>query len=380
MNPNPILGIFLHAVGGFAAGSFYSPLKKIRNIAWESAWLLMGVAAWLGAPWFAAWMTTPDLDEVISESIASQPQAVSYAILFGFLWGFGNLTYGMAARYLGIALGGSIAVAFCMICGTLEPPIRKGTAGELFATPSGWAILAGISLCAIGIALCGEAGRRRDIELRQAADALDVEHFQFWKGILVAVFAGVLSGCFAIGLDRGAPIAEIALAKGTDPLYKNNSILIAVLLGGFASNALSCLILNVKNGTLRDYVRFNASYARNLALVWLAGVTWFLQFFFYGMGQSQLGQQFEFSSWSIHMAFIVVFLNLWGLVFHEWRGSSRRTKSLVWIGIFVLILSTFVIGLGNRLLSTGPNTSPGDSEIAASPRPLTPLVELSKSQ
>lgn len=256
MSPNPILGIFFHAVGGFAAGSFYSPLKKLRSIAWESAWLLMGVAAWLGAPWFAAWMTTPHLDEVISESIAFQPTAVTYAILFGFLWGFGNLTYGMAARYLGIALGGSIAVAFCMICGTLEPPIRKGTAGSLFATPSGWAILSGISLCTLGIALCGEAGRRRDIELKEAAATSGAEQFQFWKGLLVAVFAGILSGCFAIGLDRGAPIADIALAKGADPLYKNNPILIAVLLGGFASNSLSCLLLNVRNGTLGDSLRF----------------------------------------------------------------------------------------------------------------------------
>jgi len=349
MVPNPVLGILLHAIGGFAAGSFYSPLKKIRNIAWESAWLLMGLAAWLAAPWFAAWMTTPHLDEVVSESFATQPQAVGYAVLFGFLWGFGNLTYGMAARYLGIALGGSIAIAFCMIVGTLEPPIRKGTAGALFSTPSGWTILTGISLCAFGIALCGEAGRRRDLELKKSTVEPGAEQFQFGKGLVVAIVAGILSACFAIGLDRGAPISEIALSKGTDPLYKNNSILIAVLIGGFASNALSCLVLNVHNGSLGDYVRFDADYLRNLFLVWLAGVTWFLQFFFYGMGQSKLGEQFEFSSWSIHMAFIVVFLNIWGLIFHEWRGSSNKTKSLVWIGILLLVFSTVVIGMGNKL-------------------------------
>jgi L-rhamnose-H+ transport protein len=166
---------------------------------------------------------------------------------------------------------------------------------------------------------------------------------------MVAIVAGILSACFAIGLDRGEPIAQIALSKGADPLYKNNSILVVVLLGGFASNALGCLILNARNRSFGDYFRFNADYCRTLVLVWLAGVTWFLQFFFYGMGQSKLGKQFEFSSWSIHMAFIVMFLNLWGLVFREWRGVSNKTKTLVWIGIILLMFSTVVIGMGNKL-------------------------------
>jgi L-rhamnose-H+ transport protein len=341
--------VLLHAIGGFAAGSFYSPLKKIRGWSWETAWLVMGLAAWLAAPWFAAWRTTPQLGQVISEAISAHGVAVGWAILFGFLWGFGNLTYGMAARYLGIALGGSVALGFCMVFGTLAPPIHDGTAERLWTTPSGWAILAGIALCVCGIALCGEAGRRREQELVAETVDSDSEPFQFGKGILVAVVAGILSACFAFGLDAGTEVAAISVAHGTDPLYSNNVVLIAVLVGGFLSNALSCLVLNFRNGTFGDYARFNAAYLRNLALVWLAGITWFCQFFFYGMGQTKLGDQFHFASWSIHMAFIVVFLNLWGLVFHEWRGTSSRTKSLVWFGILILIGSTLVIGYGNYL-------------------------------
>jgi L-rhamnose-H+ transport protein len=349
MTPNPALGVLLHAIGGFAAGSFYSPLKKIRGWSWETAWLVMGLAAWLAAPWFAAWRTTPQLGQVISETLSAHGAAVGWAILFGFLWGFGNLTYGMAARYLGIALGGSVALGFCMVFGTLAPPIHDGTASRLWTTPSGWAILAGIALCVFGIALCGEAGRRRERELAAATNGGDTEQFQFGKGILVAVVAGILSACFAFGLDAGTDVAKISIAHGTDPLYSNNVVLIAVLTGGFLSNALSCLVLNFRNGTFGDYVRFDGAYLRNLALVWLAGVTWFCQFFFYGMGQTKLGDQFHFASWSIHMAFIVVFLNLWGLVFHEWRGTSSRTKSLVWFDILILIGSTLVIGYGNYL-------------------------------
>lgn len=346
---NPAFGVLLHAIGGFAAGSFYTPFKKIRKLSWETAWLLMGLAAWVASPWVASWLTTPQLGDVLRESWATQYRAIGFAASFGFLWGFGNLTYGMAARYLGIALGGSIALGFCMVFGTLLPPIHDGTAGRLVHTASGRTILGGIALCALGIGLCGWAGRRREVELTSSADRSAAEQFNFTTGFLVAIVAGVLSACFSFGLAAGKPMAELSIAHGTNPLYSNNVVLIAVLAGGFLSNALSCLVMNVRNRTLGDYVRFDSYYIPNLLLVWLAGITWFCQFFFYGMGQTKLGKQFDFSSWSIHMAFIVVFLNMWGLVFHEWRGTSALTKQLVWLGILILIGSTAVIGLGNYL-------------------------------
>jgi L-rhamnose-H+ transport protein len=364
MTPNPGLGVLLHAIGGFAAGSFYSPLKKIRGWSWESAWLIMGLSAWLAAPWVASYLTTPRLGEVISESFATQSSAIKWAIFFGFLWGFGNLTYGMSARYLGIALGGSVALAFCMVFGTLAPPLHEAyitrnfdTVSTLWSTKSGMAILAGIAMCMVGILLCGLAGRRRETELSTTAAAEGMEEFNFRKGIAVAIVAGLLSACFAFGLDAGKSIAQISVNKGTDSLYQNNVVLIAVLTGGFLSNALGCLFMNLRNRTFGDYGRFDSRYLANLILVTVAGVTWFCQFFFYGMGQSKLGKAYEFSSWSIHMAFIVVFLNLWGLVFHEWRGTSAQTKRLIWIGILILIGSTIAIGVGNKIAAGTAATS-----------------------
>src|SRR5262245_25478956 len=195
MSPNPLLGIFLHAVGGFAAGSFYAPIKKIKGWGWETAWLVMGLAAWLACPWIASKLTTPRLAEVISEALSTQQRAIGLAILFGFLWGFGNLTYGMAARYLGIALGGSIALGFCMLFGTLVPPMFDGSISQLWETRSGQMIAAGIALCAVGIGFCGEAGRRRDQEQSAEPAGSDGETFNFGKGIFVATLAGVLSAC-----------------------------------------------------------------------------------------------------------------------------------------------------------------------------------------
>ncbi len=199
MTPNPSLGILLHAIGGFAAGSFYSPIKKVKTWSWETAWLVMGLAAWLACPWIASYLTTPELRQVIDEALTTHSDAVKEAIVFGFLWGFGNLTYGMAARYLGIALGGSVALGFCMLFGTIIPPLRAGTISRLWADSSGLMISLGLFLGLVGIALCGEAGRRRDIDTNAGTPDADVEQFNFGKGIAVAIVAGILSACFAFG-------------------------------------------------------------------------------------------------------------------------------------------------------------------------------------
>lgn len=357
MIPNTPLGVLLHAVGGFAAGSFYAPLKKVKQWAWESLWLVMGVAAWLLTPWIVAWITTPRLGEVLANS---PNHAILWCIFFGLLWGVGSLTFGLSVRYLGMALGFAAALGFCMAFGTLVPPIFNGLVGSeddwaklvaIFTTPPGQILLAGITVCLAGIGLCGWAGMSKELELTDEQKAASVKEFALAKGFAVAAVAGVLSACFAFGLAAGKPIAEIACQMDTDPLFANNAVLVVVLIGGFASNAAWCLILNLKNRSFGDYIHGPAwSQLCNYVLSALAGVIWYGQFFFYGMGTTKLGEKYDFSSWSIHMAFIIVFSNLWGILFHEWRGTSAKTKTLVWAGILTLIASTIVIGYGNYLV------------------------------
>ena len=88
---------------------------------------------------------------------------------------------------------------------------------------------------------------------------------------------------------------------------------------------------------------------RNVALALVAGVIWFGQFFFYGMGSTKLGETYDFASWSIHMAFIIVFSSFWGLLFREWRGVGGVTMAWVYAGLLGLVGSTLVIGWGRAL-------------------------------
>ncbi|MFW6124806.1 MAG: L-rhamnose/proton symporter RhaT, partial [Pirellulales bacterium] len=251
------------------------------------------------------------------------------------------------------------ALGFCMTFGTLTPPIFNGlTGGEehwaklvaIFTTPAGQTVLAGIGVCVGGIALCGWAGVSKEHELTDEQKRETVAEFALGKGFAVAAMAGILSACFAFGLAAGKPIAALSRDLGTRPVFANTAVLVVILIGGFLSNAVWCLILNVRNRSFGDYVTGPAAQqARNYFLSALGGVIWYFQFFFYGMGTTKLGERYDFSSWSIHMAFIIIFSNLWGIFFQEWRGTSARTKTLIWAGILTLIASTMIIGYGNYL-------------------------------
>ncbi|UCG58528.1 MAG: L-rhamnose/proton symporter RhaT [Phycisphaerales bacterium] len=343
------IGVVLHAIGGVAAGSFYIPYKKVRNWAWESYWLVGGLFSWIVMPWLVAFLTVPKLTWVLGNAPAS---SIFWSYLFGLLWGVGGLTFGLSMRYLGMSLGYAIALGFCAAFGTIVPPIYFGTFGDLITHTSGLTTLVGVLVCLAGIAVCGWAGISKEKELSEQAKKEAIKEFNFTRGLWVAIFAGVMSACMAFGIAAGKPIAELALDYGVPSLWQNSPVFIFVLAGGFTTNFVWCLFLNIKNRTAGDYANSNTPLISNYAFSALAGTTWYLQFMFYGMGTTKMGK-YDFSSWTLHMAFIIIFSNMWGLIFREWRGSSRRTHRLILCGILVLIASTLVVGLGNYLASVG---------------------------
>jgi L-rhamnose-H+ transport protein len=341
---NPLLGVFFHGLGGFAAGSFYIPYKRVRNWAWESYWLVGGAFSWILVPWIVALLTAPDSVAILREAPGA---SVFWSYFFGVLWGVGGLTFGLSVRYLGMSLGYALALGFCAAFGTLIPPAFTGELSIMLRTPSGLTVLAGIIVCLLGIAVCGRAGIFKERELAGGANTAAIREFNLTKGIWVAVFAGIMSACMAFAIAAGKPIAELAVAHGTPELWQNTPVFIVILAGGFTTNLIWCVFLNLKNKSGRDYLHRSPLLA-NYFFSALAGTTWYLQFMFYGMGTTQMGE-YDFSSWTLHMAFIIVFSNLWALVLKEWRGTSLRTHAWIAAGIAILILSTLIVGYGNWL-------------------------------
>jgi L-rhamnose-H+ transport protein len=349
---NIILGVIFHYIGGFASGSFYMPYKKVRGWHWENYWIVGGLFSWLVVPPIAAWLTVPGFAEIIKHTSAS---TIQYTILFGVLWGFGGLTYGLGVRYLGMSLGNSVVLGFCSAFGALVPSIYynfypaagKTTFHDLLSTSWGRIVLTGIIVCLLGIYICGRAGVMKEKELSDAEKKKSVAEFNLTKGLIVAIFSGIMSACFNFGIEAGKPMAEAAVAAGFNPLYQNNVIYIVLLWGGLTTNFIWCMILNVRNKTFGDYTNKTTPLAKNYLFSALAGTTWFLQFFFYGMGESKLGN--GASSWILHMAFIILTANMWGIILKEWKGVSKKTKTTITIGIAAILLSVLIVGYGNAL-------------------------------
>jgi L-rhamnose-H+ transport protein len=340
-----LLGVLLIALGGFASGSFYLPLKKIKQWSWETYWLVNGLFAWIIVPCLIAYLTVPDVLTVVSHSPARN---FWLACLFGVLWGIGGLTFGLAIRYLGMSLGMAMALGLTAAFSTLIPPLFHGIFGELMSSTSGVVTLSGVAVSLLGIAVCGWAGMRKDKELQGEEKKVGVQEFDFKKGLLVAFIAGIMSACFAFGEDAGKPIAQMAVEHGASPLWQYNPVYAVILIGGFVTNCIWCLVLAAKNRSFGDYTDRRTPLLTNYLFCAIAGATWFAQFVFKGMGTSKMGE-LTFASWSILFAFVIVFSNLWGLVTREWKGVSQRTMVILVAGILLLILSGFISGWGSYL-------------------------------
>lgn len=362
--PNPLLGVFFHWLGGLAAGSFYIPYRGVRNWAWETYWLAGGFFSWILAPWVLALLLVPSPWSILSQT---PPETLMRCYVYGVLWGIGGLTFGLTMRYLGMSLGMAVALGYCAAFGTLVPPIRDGEfTRTVLGTSSGLAVLLGVGVCLLGIAVSGLAGMSKEREQPAAVRQAVIREFHLRKGLLMATFSGIMSACFSFGLDAGKPIKALALEKGSPVLWQGLPVLVIVLLGGFTTNALWCLALNVRNQTGYQYFAARLrppipGTAPNPGIAdrgiprlgnWLfsalAGITWYFQFFFYSMGESQMGT-YRFSSWTLHMASIIVFSTLWGIALKEWKGTGGRTRALIAVGLALLILATLVVGYGNYL-------------------------------
>jgi L-rhamnose-H+ transport protein len=393
LGPNPLLGVFFHWLGGLASASFYVPFRRVKIWAWETYWLVGGFFSWIIVPWILALWMTSDLIHVLQDAPI---RSLFWVYTFGVLWGLGGLTFGLTMRYLGMSLGMAVALGYTAAFGTLMPPIFRGQfATEVLATNSGLTILAGVGICLLGIVFAGAAGMSKEREMSEEQKRASIKEFNLKKGLLVATFSGVMSACFAYGLAAGDPIKETTLRHGTPALWQGLPVLVVLLLGGFTTNFVWCVILNVRNRTGYQYFRSatrgpvparsdesvlenvidapaeemaelavleeshpsKAPMLSNYLFSGLAGTTWYFQFFFYTMGETQMGR-YRFSSWTLHMASIIIFSTLWGIALKEWKGVGSRTKWLVGLSLLVLVSSTIVVGYGNYLGSRSSAMKP----------------------
>lgn len=324
-----LFGLLIIAIGSFCQSSSYVPIRKVKQWSWESFWLVQGVFAWIIFPITGAMLAVPE-GESITELLAAHPQEALTTMLFGALWGIGGLTFGLSMRYLGVALGQSISLGTCAALGTILGPVLTGNVSSLTSP-----VLIGVAVTLVGISVIGVAGSMR----QKSAEGENKQQFNFTKGITVAIMAGLMSACFNIGLEFGAPLQFV----DTPELFGSLIATMLVTLGGFVSNAAYCLYQNARNRTWSDYTRRD-NWLGNVLFCALAGVLWYSQFFGLSLGKGFLAGSATLItfSWCILMALNVTFSNVWGIILKEWKGCNRATIAVLVAGLVVLIVSSFL--------------------------------------
>ncbi len=331
-----IIGLIIIAIGSFCQSSSYVPINKVKDWSWESFWLTQGVFAWIIFPLLGALLAVPN-GSSLGAILTADTDAAGKAIFYGVLWGVGGLTFGLSMRYLGVALGQSIALGTCAGFGTLFPAIFART--DLFHG-QGLILLIGVCITLAGIAVIGFAGSLRAKNMTEEEKKAAIKDFALTKGLLVALLAGVMSACFNLGLEAGAPMIEMVKAGGANDLFAMNPVVALVTFGGFLTNSIYCLYQNKKNKTFSDYGQKKV-LVNNLLFCALAGILWYSQFFGLGMGKSFLADNpvMLAFSWSILMSLNVIFSNVWGIVLKEWKGVGRTSITVLVIGLLILIFS-----------------------------------------
>lgn len=336
------IGLLIIAAGAFCQSSSYTPINRIRGWKWETYWLVQGIFAWIVFPLLGALMAVPE-GESLFRLYAEFPEESALTVTAGVLWGIGGLTFGLSMRYLGIALGQSLALGTCAAMGTILTPLLLGRPGELTAS-----VVSGVIVTLAGIALIGYAGHLKSSALSEEDRKSAIKEFNFPKGIAAALLAGLMSACFNIGLGTGQ---AISFGDRSDPLFSSLPATFLVTAGGFITNAAYCIFQNVRNRSFSDY-KEGKLWAVNIFYCMLAGLLWYSQFFGLSLGKGFLsGSPVLLTfSWCILMALNVTFSNLWGIILKEWKGSSRKVTAVLISGLIILILSSFLPQLLDKAL------------------------------
>ena len=338
---NALVGMLVFCCGGLAGATFLLPARGVKGWAYETWWFVYVLAGLVVCPPVICALTVPDFWQVVTSAPAS---VLARCAGFGMMWGVGALAWGLMVRYLGIGLGLAIGCGLCAATGTLLPPVFTGHAADLVKDAGAVVVLGGVILSLVGIVFVGLAGRLKEREMPLEEQRKAVPEFNFAKGLLTAVIAGVFSGGMNFGLQGADCIEEAAVAAGARACWRGMPVVMVVLWGGFVVQALWCVQQHLKNRTFGDYARPSL---RNLALCACIGVLWVLQFVCTKAGEPLMGE-LKYISFAVMMASTILFSTGIGVFLGEWQGAGARTRGCLALGTLIMIAGFVAISLGSK--------------------------------
>ena len=329
------LPFLLLIFASFFQGTFGLGMKYMNPMSWESWWVIHVLVAMILFPMIWAYIVIPDLFDIIANS---PKDAIYSAMLYGFLWGIGGIMFGVSVPYIGLSLTMGIVMGLAGSAGSLIPLFQIEDA---ISQPSFPYIIGGLIISLIGVAITAKAGIDRDKLINSSSNSKNI-----LKGLLIAVTCGLLSSLLNVGFANAAPIAEKAQEFGV--ITRNSSLVswVVVLWGAFIMNILYALFLLFKNNSWGTFTLKNSLNAYKWSFI--AGFCWFAALGVYGQGAALLGEIGPVIGWPILLGLSLIISNYWAYNAGEWDKAEKPFNKLL-IGLFVLIISAVVLGLGNSV-------------------------------
>ena len=329
------LPFLLLIFASFFQGTFGLGMKYMNPMSWESWWVIHVLVAMILFPMIWAYIVIPDLFDIIA---SSPKDAIYSAMLYGFLWGIGGIMFGVSVPYIGLSLTMGIVMGLAGSAGSLIPLFQIENATS---QPSFPYIIGGLIISLIGVAITAKAGIDRDKLINSSSKSKNI-----LKGLLIAVTCGLLSSLLNVGFANAAPIAEKAQEFGV--ITRNSSLAawVVVLWGAFIMNFSYAVLLLFKNNSWSTFSLKNSLNAYKWSLI--AGFCWFAALGVYGQGAALLGEIGPVIGWPILLGLSLIISNYWAYNAGEWDNAQKPFNKLL-IGLFILIISAVVLGLGNSV-------------------------------
>jgi len=339
------IGILLAALAGVLNGSFAAPTKYAKRWNWENIWAVWAVVGMLLFPWVLVFVTVPHVAAFYAHAAA---RTLWLVIIFGIGFGLAQIFFGLGIAAIGISLNFAIAIGLSTALGSVVPLVFLQP--QTIPTPKGETIFLGVGLVLVGIVLCAIAGREKEKEFQIAPQSELKEgekRISFKTGLIICILAGLGSPLINFGLAFGTPLTERALQLGVSTASQANVIWAPLVSASLVPYLIYCIYLWRKNRSFHRYALPGTGVYWVFGAV--MGVLWFGSTAIYGAAASHLQAIGPILGWPLFMSSIIITSNIWGFATGEWKGTTRKPRTIVLSGIFVLILGFVALAFATSL-------------------------------
>ena len=344
---NTVVGFVLLLLGAVCGGSFGLPSKFVKkDTPWETLW---------GPVFFFVTILIPTTvfpfiaDGLFATCADAGIAGVLMPVLFGFFWGLGSMTLGISFGLIGLSLAYALNYGAQIATGGMGPFIIHHS--DQLTTAHGFTFMGGVAVCIFGVIVCGCAATLRSKS--QAGDSGTQSVLtggKLIKGLIVAVFSGVLCACYGIAVSFGQTVSDISSNQYGNSGWRAAFVLAALILwGGSLSACGYCAYKLCVNKTWNTLTQ--AGIARVLFIALVMACLHDGAILFLGVGVPKLGTQTFGAAiaYPVFMSFAIIVGNINGFLTKEWKGASKQSVYWIIAGIIILIVGVSIFAKGSAM-------------------------------